>query len=690
MEVSESPDVSQGPSQPPQPIHGEGVPVSEVVEGRMELESQPVVAQAIETLVAEVISQAQNSLTQEEVPASSSSSSSSSSISTEMGSSGSLSSDSTFMSADESPAKGANRVVSRTNSSSNTQSPANEASKSSDSSKTGNLDVNISYAQWLEALFVALKYKKSLSPDKMDKNGGESEPQDEEMPARTTSLSRYYTCPLDQVVSELESAHHDGRSFARLFSVAEGGELAFPSSVYEIMNTFCQTTYSIGLGEVPHVLDEMIPLMVWQSCAFTVISIVVSAMDMEKPVLGSLSSRQNDCLTTLIRFCGVVGSNFGEPKVIRSHSLKLLSTILEVDTNNPSILEVDMFGLLVGLTYSLPSLFNGEAAAPLPSCNIQDLHILRLLFTAHIVQLLFSLKELQDTEVNVESCFSATDCQILLDILHTVQEPQHETLKYDHINPVHLWQKIMVRSLGFLRCCALFYQYLSGVLAPTELNSMIPPDQEFLLLCRYLSLPSSPRLLLNSDYSLGLVRKWSNHPNIHIMLSEPESVTPSFVYKVPKLLDLNEEYSELINSVSSFTCPRAIGDESRAPSMCLVCGEVVCSQSYCCQGELDGQSVGACTAHAHSCGAGSGVFLRVRECKIIMLAGRSRGCFVSPPYLDQYGETDQGLKRGNRLTLCTQRYKKLERIWLNHGIPEEVTHNLESATGYVTTDWIHL
>ena len=51
--------------------------------------------------------------------------------------------------------------------------------------------------------------------------------------------------------------------------------------------------------------------------------------------------------------------------------MKLLSTILEVDTNNPSILEIDMFGLLVGLTYSLPSLFNGEAAAPLPSCNVQ-------------------------------------------------------------------------------------------------------------------------------------------------------------------------------------------------------------------------------------------------------------------------------------------------------------------------------
>jgi hypothetical protein len=44
--------------------------------------------------------------------------------------------------------------------------------------------------------------------------------------------------------------------------------------------------------------------------------------------------------------------------------------------------------------------------------------------------------------------------------------------------------------------------------------------------------------------------------------------------------------------------------------MCLVCGEVVCSQSYCCQAELDGEAVGACTAHAHTCGARVGIFLR--------------------------------------------------------------------------------
>jgi len=45
--------------------------------------------------------------------------------------------------------------------------------------------------------------------------------------------------------------------------------------------------------------------------------------------------------------------------------------------------------------------------------------------------------------------------------------------------------------------------------------------------------------------------------------------------------------------------------------MCLVCGEVVCSQSYCCQADLDGTTmVGAATLHASQCGAGTGIFLR--------------------------------------------------------------------------------
>jgi len=163
-----------------------------------------------------------------------------------------------------------------------------------------------------------------------------------------------------------------------------------------------------------------------------------------------------------------------------------------------------------------------------------------------------------------------------------------------------------------------------------------------------------------------------------------------YTAQVPQLIPLPQDYSNLINSISSFTCPRSIGEESKTPSMCLVCGTVVCSHSYCCQAELDGQSVGACTNHANKCGCGIGLFLRVRECKVVMFSGRTKGCFESPPYLDQYGETDEGLRRGNPLTLCPDRYARLHRLWLNHGIAEKVTHNTEAASGFQTTDWISL
>lgn len=65
--------------------------------------------------------------------------------------------------------------------------------------------------------------------------------------------------------------------------------------------------------------------------------------------------------------------------------------------------------------------------------------------------------------------------------------------------------------------------------------------------------------------------------------------------------------------------------------------------------------MGACTSHSHTCGAGAGIFLRVRECEILLLASPNRGCFLAPPYLDDYGEPDQGLRRGNPLHLSEEK-----------------------------------
>uniref|UniRef100_A0A452U648 E3 ubiquitin-protein ligase n=1 Tax=Ursus maritimus TaxID=29073 RepID=A0A452U648_URSMA len=193
----------------------------------------------------------------------------------------------------------------------------------------------------------------------------------------------------------------------------------------------------------------------------------------------------------------------------------------------------------------------------------------------------------------------------------------------------HLWRNVRNGIMPFLKCSALFFHYLNGVPAPYPRESN-------------------------------------------------------------KLIDLPEDYSSLINQASNFSCPKSGGDKSRAPTLCLVCGTLLCSQSYCCQTELEGEDVGACTAHTYSCGSGVGIFLRVRECQVLFLAGKTKGCFYSPPYLDDYGETDQGLRRGNPLHLCKERFKKIQKLWHQHSITEEIGHAQEANQTLVGIDWQHL
>ncbi|MEQ2219206.1 hypothetical protein XENOCAPTIV_014107, partial [Xenoophorus captivus] len=78
---------------------------------------------------------------------------------------------------------------------------------------------------------------------------------------------------------------------------------------------------------------------------------------------------------------------------------------------------------------------------------------------------------------------------------------------------------------------------------------------------------------------------WCCHPGVGQML-QGGGVLVRFPRESNRLINLPEDYSILINQASSFT------------------------SSYCCQTEVDGEDVGACTAHTFTCGAGVGLFLR--------------------------------------------------------------------------------
>uniref|UniRef100_A0A1L8DT83 E3 ubiquitin-protein ligase n=1 Tax=Nyssomyia neivai TaxID=330878 RepID=A0A1L8DT83_9DIPT len=253
------------------------------------------------------------------------------------------------------------------------------------------------------------------------------------------------------------------------------------------------------------------------------------------------------------------------------------------------------------------------------------------------------------------------------------------------ITSSQLIEEIKVKSATFLRSATLLFHFVTGIEMPEELSEL--SGDTFEIMCEYLGLDGNIESYFVCKKSLELMTRASMHPTIESMRKgETEKKSTSTYLDVKELVALPEDYSDLINSVSLFTCPNNSRDDTRNPTMCLVCGEVLCSQTYCCQSDINKMTVGACTYHAHTCGAGIVPLLRIRECEVMLLSV-SKGCFISPPYLDEYGEYDAGLRRGNPLHLCRERYEKLRIMWLSHGFYEEIARTMEITNTMPPTQW---
>ncbi|KAK2500010.1 hypothetical protein MC885_010340 [Smutsia gigantea] len=176
-----------------------------------------------------------------------------------------------------------------------------------------------------------------------------------------------------------------------------------------------------------------------------------------------------------------------------------------------------------------------------------------------------------------------------------------------------------------------------------------------------------------SQYTNG----WCADPALLNCLKQKSTIV-RYPRKRNSLIELPDDYSCLLNQASHFRCPRSADDERKHPVLCLFCGAILCSQNICCQEVVNGEEVGACIFHALHCGAGVCIFLKIRECRVVLVEGKARGCAYPAPYLDEYGETDPGLKRGNPLHLSRERYRKLHSVWRQHCIIEEIARSQET------------
>ena len=289
---------------------------------------------------------------------------------------------------------------------------------------------NISFEAWIQGLQIALKYKKKLSngtrqssPRMQQENGSDQTQASGEGDGDTQPVQLLlYTCPLDQVSIELGEL---GPSFAALFpsnrDLADEPQLS--ENLSEMILLYSQATYTTGLGVHPHLGDSRVPLMTWKSCAYTIRALECLLRDMEKPLLGDLSSRQQDCLEGLVRIVGVLGTTWKRPEVISSHALRLLSMILENPSDGPCILDWDCFGVLVPLTLSLPSLFLSDQPAPIPSGNIQELNTLKLVFLSHIVKILITSDfSCEEEPMDIEEEEDSTVQNNILELWNTVRK----------------------------------------------------------------------------------------------------------------------------------------------------------------------------------------------------------------------------------------------------------------------------
>uniref|UniRef100_A0A4W5RUJ6 E3 ubiquitin-protein ligase n=1 Tax=Hucho hucho TaxID=62062 RepID=A0A4W5RUJ6_9TELE len=435
----------------------------------------------------------------------------------------------------------------------------------------------------------------------------------------------------------------------------------YSDSIAEMLVVCATTVHRVGLQTGPNELCPAVPVMSWNTCAFTIQAIENLLQEEDKTLFCSLQNRQLAGLKAVVQFSA-------------TQRLKSSQAVIQKSSTRSGYNQPFSVCCQVGLVLAIPALYQEEAVDLQPSAvssAYNHLYILHLVTMAHMVQVLLSSTD--DTAVSGGEEGEEGEAERAAAELYAA---------VSQCTGGSVADRVRRGVMPFLRCAALFFNCLTGVPPPEELSSTT--GRYFRALCSYLALPCDVFQLFQEHRGTvsPLLQRWCGHPAVTKALKG--EIYPR---KRNRLIELPEDYSALLNRASHFQCPNSTDDERKHPTLCLFCGTILCSQSTCCHSQLDGEEVGACTAHAATCGAGVGMFLRIRECEMVLMASKTRGSTYPAPYLDDYGETDPQLGRGNPLHLCPERYRKLHQLWQQHCILEEIARSLEVVNVMFAFEW---
>ena len=353
-------------------------------------------------------------------------------------------------------------------------------------------------------------------------------------------------------------------------------------SVLKMIMKYARSVYTKGLALGATEDENRLMLYCWKSCSYTIHVVEMLLRNENRSLLGELPTRQKKCIKSLIRL-SALQEICKNQRVVNNYAITLLGLVFDniYSQNDTCILDWDPFGMLVSLVMCLPSLFFLQTPSPFPTGTVLEQHALKLTLIATIAQILIGLDVRMDEmleEDDKDWIKDDTEClRLYLEAL--------SVSNCDRICTKSLWTRIKQRCLPFLRCSCIFFRYLTGVKAPECLKEFGGDTYESM--CRYLGLSASCGDLLNNDLVNTVFKNWVKNLR-RLEQRSGTSIRLKSYLEFKGLITLPEDYSELINSVSSFTCPNSDQEDSRNPTLCLVCGQMLCSQSYCCQCEDDG------------------------------------------------------------------------------------------------------
>ncbi|MGH0170905.1 UNVERIFIED_CONTAM: hypothetical protein FKN15_077221 [Acipenser sinensis] len=223
--------------------------------------------------------------------------------------------------------------------------------------------------------------------------------------------------------------------FRSILSFGVQATARYSESINEMLVVCATAAYRVGLKVDPNETDPRVPIMSWNTCAFTIQAIENMLEEEGKPLFGSLQNRQ------------------------------------------------------VGLVLAIPALYQEEAVELQPSpisSAYNHLYIVQLVTMAHVVQILLSSDDPPGMlgEEEGEEYRSATE-------LYQTLVQCTEGLSGD-VPGWCLTDRVRRGVAQFLRCASLFFSCLTGVPPPEVLlSNEASLEGQLEALCSYLALPTN-------------------------------------------------------------------------------------------------------------------------------------------------------------------------------------------------------